>query len=134
MSSHQNLREWTRIQEALNVSFEVDHGATLRGTTRNISANGVLIEGQEVAEVGVSGTVTISRCDEDSELAIQGLGEVVRSDGAGLAVRLTALIGEESYTHLRNLIVYNAAGDADKADQEFRDHIGLIRPSDQSDS
>lgn len=125
MSGQRNQREWTRIDHALDVTVTLDDGTTLEGTTRNLSANGFLIEGVMGVKPGAAGEVCMARHDPEGSLVIRGRGEVVRSDDRGTAVTLTLLNGEESYTAIRNLIVYNAAEDAAQAEQEFQDHIGL---------
>ncbi len=128
MSEPNNQREWTRINQVLEVAIRIDDGDVVSGTTRNISANGVLVDTDASLAAGASGDVTLTRSDGDAGFTIAGRGTVVRQDDAGVAIRLVSLIGAESYAHLKNLILYNAADDVGQADREFRDHIGLERP------
>lgn len=128
MGEQQNLREWTRIDLALDVLLRFDDGAAMTGTTRNISASGMLIETDSIAETAAECEVTLKREDGESSITIQGRGEVVRTDGSAIAIHLTLLHGEESYTNLRSLIIHNAGDDAAKAKREFQEHIGLERP------
>lgn len=128
MSEQPNLREWLRINQVLDVSLDFDDGVAMIGTTRNISANGMLIETDSIAEAGAGCEVALTREDGGTSITIRARGEVVRTDDTAMAIHLTLLHGEESYTNLRNLIIHNAGGDADKAEREFQDHIGLERP------
>jgi len=130
VSNQPNLREWTRINQILDVVFRLGDGMIVNGTTRNISANGVLINASDQLKAGDAGELIMTRIVGAASIEIRGRGEVVRVDDKGIAVHLSLLIGEESYDHIRNLIVYNAADEAAKADQEFQDHIGLERPKD----
>jgi len=129
LSEKPDLREWTRIDEVVEVIYEVDSGPIVRGMSRNLSATGVLVDApSEAVDVGAEGKLTLARGVGNDRVVILGYAEVVRVGHEQLALHITALTGEESYAHLRNLIVYNAAGEAAKAEQEFQDHIGLRRP------
>lgn len=127
MSDRPNLREWTRINQVLDASLHLDDGTTINGKTRNISANGALIETESIAETGAAGELTLVRRDGVEAITIKGRGEVVRTDDTGIAFHLSSLTGEESYAHLRNLILHCAGEEAGKAEREFEEHIGLER-------
>jgi hypothetical protein len=62
----------------------------------------------------------------DGEIEIQALGLVVRVDSNGLAIQFIKILGLESYTHLQNLVRYNAT-DLDAVENEIHSHAG-IRP------
>jgi hypothetical protein len=123
------MREWTRVDEVVEVTYVVDSGPTVRGMSRNLSANGILVDvPSEAVDVGAKGKLTLARGVGAERITIEGFAEVVRVAHEQLALHITALTGEESYAHLRNLIVYNAADEAAQAEQEFQEHIGLKRP------
>jgi hypothetical protein len=51
---------------------------------------------------------------------------VTRVDPTGMGLEITAIVGVESFEHLRNLVLYNAANPL-QVEQEFQDHIGIKR-------
>jgi hypothetical protein len=60
----------------------------------------------------------------DGEIEIEVEGVVVHSYAEGTAIQFSKILGVDSYEHLRNLVLYNAA-DTEQVEDEFRTHIGL---------
>jgi len=55
-------------------------------------------------------------------------GKIVRSTEDGIGVDFTEM-DLDSYEHLRNLVLLNA-NDVARIEGEFKDHLGLKKPSD----
>jgi hypothetical protein len=124
MTSGREQREFTRVRTAIAVHVEAALGA-VRGLTRDVSLAGVYVPSTRPLPVG-------STCDVFLELApgvrVQARGTIVRharaGEAQGFAVIFSELYGEESYGHLRQLILYNSQ-DPGQTEREFESHLGL---------
>jgi hypothetical protein len=120
-------RAFSRVGVQLAIALDAPGADPVTGRIRNLSASGVFIE----FEPGSAPQLTAgARCrllltlGEPGEAAIHAQADVVRVEPGGAALRITEVDGAESFVHLRNLVLYNAA-DADTALAEFEAHVGL---------
>jgi hypothetical protein len=124
MDDTPNQREFTRVH--VQVEVEVTAlGRTIRSSQpQDLSLKGMLVRTDERLPEGTACEVRLVLGDERTEIRAGGL--VVRIYKEGFAIQFTRLIGLESFEHLRNLVLYNAA-DAERIEQEFQTHLGLRR-------
>ena len=125
MTSPSNRREFTRVQVNLEAELMCGGKVVLKGPFRNISFNGILIQCDADLPMGTECHVGLVLDGGDGGVYVQAHGNVVRVDSSGIAVQFTELLGEESATHLRNLVLYNSHEQRDAVEQEFLSHIGL---------
>jgi hypothetical protein len=118
-------REFTRVRSAFPVVLETA-GARLDGSTRDLSLNGALVSLPSPPPAGVTVRVEILLGGHGGTPTVRAAGTIARSGDGQCAVAFTELVGEESYHHLRRVILYNAEDPA-RVDQEFSSHLGLKR-------
>ena len=93
----------------------------------NISMSGIrLTSGDAVPPAGEPCEVAINLGAEEDPVIITAKGKMVRARPGDIAVEFTE-IDINSYQHLQNLIVNNAA-DPERAEQEFATHWGIRKP------
>lgn len=117
------MREFTRIGTALQVTIAVGP-RTVTGRTHDVALKGAFVTTAETLAVGTECRVAIHL--EGTDARIEAEGHVVRVATDGLALEFTALVGPDSYTHLRNLVTLNAT-DTERVETEFSSHSGLRR-------
>lgn len=123
-SEANNQREFTRVPVNCHVDVRW-HGRVIPCTAvRTLSMNGMFVLTEEQLEEGSEWEITISLVEHEIEIEL--LGKVVRNYPEGVAFQFTKILGAESYAHLRNLVLYNAA-DTDKVESEFDSHAGIKR-------
>ena len=115
-----NRRNYTRVIAQFPVEVCADTEC-VRGTVRDLSMNGIFVEC--VCGISSGSTVTIDLELTGSEPAehIRCHGKIIRADERGLAINFDRIEGEESYAHLRNVIMYNA-GDPERAVNEIAEN------------
>lgn len=131
-----NRRAFTRVSIALQASVSFDPGATLTGSTQDLSATGFLFAGDPdltAPPAGTTGQAVLSLAPEHGVLEPITLDVTLVADrGAGhLACEITAVHGADAFNDLRQFVLYNAEDPA-QADREFSEHSG-IRPAPPSD-
>jgi len=117
-------REFTRVPTRLEVRLTVDGRVIPNTGSQNVSLKGMLIHTQEELETGTTCQITIVLAGGEIEVEVEGV--VVNAYPDGTAFQFTKILGVDSYEHLRNLVLYNAA-DTEQVEDEFRTHIGLKR-------
>jgi hypothetical protein len=119
-------RQFQRVPFRAEVTVRAA-GRTLRsGSTLDLSMNGILLEAAEAPPAeGTPCDIAITLTGSDPLVTISARGFIVRSGPGTLAARLSE-VDLDSYQHLRQLILHNAA-DPDQAERELSDHQG-IRP------
>jgi len=119
-------REFSRT--VIRVAAEMKCGReTLRcDQTRDLSMNGMFFPTLESLPVGRQCRVVLYLAEAENPVKIQLKARVVRVEDDGIAIEFTEIQGQESYEHLRNLVLYNSS-DPDRIEREFQAHVGLRR-------
>lgn len=122
MGGEANKREFTRVP--VQVPIEVQVGdRTFHGLlTGNLSMKGLLVETSELLPEGTTCVVRIVLAKGIAEIRAEA--SVVRVYPGALALQFTRILGTESFEHLRQLVLYNAADPA-QVEDEFHDHSGI---------
>ncbi len=128
MSSGKELREYTRIRMKVNVEVALSGSAEKRiGNTECLSMNGLFIECEHPFLVGTQCVVTLLAAGPGSDVLVHARGKITFVNEAGMAAQLTSHLGMESYNHLRNLVLYNAAEESEQIETEIQRHLDKIR-------
>lgn len=120
-----NQREFTRVRTCIPVDLE-HAGGRIEGSTRDLSLNGMFVATSVVLAEDTPCQAVLHVDGRGGAIVVRATGVVIRSLTGGIAVRFHELLELDSYEHLRNLILYNAA-DPGLAEQEFDSHLGLKR-------
>jgi len=128
MKSGKELRKYTRITmkvavEALRVSDEVICG----GNTECISMNGLFIECNTPFALETECVIKVFVGGPRSDILVHARGKVTFLNAHGMAVEMMSHLGLDSYNHLRNLVLYNADGEAEIVESEITAHLDQIR-------
>lgn len=110
-----------RRRTRVNAGFETrvfTGGETYALGMRDVSLKGVRCAHEPGLAVGMDCVVELALSPE-ARIEIEGV--VVRSDADGTAIDFGAM-DEDSFSHLRRLVQYNAA-DPDEIDRELRDRL-----------
>ena len=128
MSSGKELREYTRIRMKVNVEVERSGSAEKRiGNTECVSMNGLFIECEKPFPLGTQCVVTLFTAGRGSDVLVHARGKITFVNAAGMAAQLTSHLDMESYNHLRNLVLYNAAEESEQVETEIQRHLDKIR-------
>lgn len=124
-----NRREFTRVHFPLAAEIALSPVATVTVAVEDISLNGARVRSQLPLPTGAV-RVRISLPGGDPACTVTATAEVVRNEAGGTAaIHFRELVGDESLTHLRRLVLYNAENTA-SVEEEFATHLGLNpRPS-----
>lgn len=124
--SDKNRREFSRVVAPLEAKVTDTHGNAFSGVIVNVSMNGILISGSCEFSPGTVCEVTIPLASGEEELSIRAGAHFVRAIESNAAFEFSAIEGEDSYEHLRNLVMYNAS-DVDAVEGELHSHMGIRR-------
>lgn len=115
-----NRRRFTRVIASFPIEVS-DGDQACHGYIKDLSLKGVFVGTDEPFNPNTTVSVLMrlgqSGADEDAP-TIACEGRVLRNDKDGMAILFNAIVGPDSYTHLRNVILYNA-GDPEKAADEI---------------
>lgn len=126
-NSAANRRSFTRIKVKVGVELDVVGHGIIVGLTDDLSLNGLFLDTDEVVPVGTSCSVSMRfPIDLPDALCMTAQARVARVRPNGLALHFHE-IPLETLEHLRNLIRYQAADEADRVEAEFGASLG-IRP------
>ncbi len=124
-------REFIRVPFTTEVEIRLGDRSLRSSSEINISLNGLHMAAElPVPDADGPCEVRILLQAFDHQVVIEALGRVVRAREGHLAVEFTEL-DPDSYFHLRQLIVNNAADPA-RAEEEFDAHWGIRRPPSKS--
>ena len=115
-------REFTRVPTTLEVRVSVEGKDIPNAGSQNVSMKGMLVRTEVRLPKDTVGHISIFLADGEVEIEVEGV--VVNHYPEGLAFQFTKILGVDSFEHLRNLVLYNAA-DTEQVETEFRTHIGL---------
>ncbi|SDY26644.1 PilZ domain-containing protein [Tindallia californiensis] len=114
-------RKVTRIEFHIKGKVK-SRNINLIGQVHDLSLKGLFLKVEKPLEASLLGEkveVLIELMDHASNIEIQAEGSIVRMEENGIGIRLEH-IDLDSFTHLKNIISYNA-GDHDRIMDEFVD-------------
>ena len=113
----------------INQSSHADHRCSAAIFAVRCIFSGVCLQCDAALELGTRVELTLFLGGRAEGVKIEIEGKVARIADEGFAVRFTQIVGAESFEHLRNLVLYNAADDMDNVQRELDEHLGL-KPKD----
>lgn len=129
MSEQENQRDFTRVAIEVEADVGTNGSATIAARARDLSISGVFLASDDAPKLGTRVELTLFLGGRKGGVEIDIEGKVARTTDEGFAVRFTRIVGAESFEHLRNLVLYNAADRADDVHRELDEHLGL-KPKD----
>lgn len=125
-----NQRDFTRVSLAIDADFEAMSGDKRELTAcivQDLSLKGAFISGNNSLSAKSRCRLTLWLGGREAGTAVQVEAKVIRSSSDGMALEFIQICGPESFSHLRNLVLYNAAdsGEADSIEREFKGHMGI---------
>jgi hypothetical protein len=124
MTNPAENRRFLRVATAVEVEV-TGAGGSAQGTTRDLSLAGMFVRTDQPIPEGSTCTATLFIDARAGTMQVQVQGQVLRSGAGGMAIGFDAVLGLESWEHLRNLILLNAVEPA-QAHAEFSRHLGLL--------
>jgi Tfp pilus assembly protein PilZ len=122
---NQNNREFTRVPIKVEATLRFEGLTINKVVTQDLSMKGLFVLTEESLPVGSQCEISLSLPDQSDSLKLNLKGVVQRNADAGVGVKFTE-IELESYSHLKNLVMLNAAGsNVDSVEREIEGHIGL---------
>lgn len=120
-----NRRAYTRVITQFPVLVTTPQESA-HGTVRDLSMNGIFVECVCGIATGSACSVELNLPSSDPPVTITCSGYVVRADERGLAINFLDIQGADSFTHLRNVILYNC-GDPERAMEEIAENTWVRR-------
>jgi hypothetical protein len=120
-----NRRAYTRVITQFPVLVRTPQ-ETAHGTVRDLSMNGAYVECVCGIATGSACSVELNLTGSEPPVAITCTGSVIRADAMGLAITFDSIHGADSFTHLRNVILYNC-GDPERAMEEIAENSWVRR-------
>lgn len=115
MTEHHDRRDNIRVPFHATVDLDFA-GQKYNGCeTENLSTKGVLVLGITDRSEGDTCNIALHLAGTSTDITLTMEGEAVRTEEEGLGIHFTE-IDLDSYTHLRNIIYYNA-DDPDALDE-----------------
>jgi hypothetical protein len=125
MHIEENHREFTRVKVAIHVELRMEENVVIQGQLDNVSFNGLSLRCEAVLPENAPCRVFLHLDGGQGGPIIEAQGLVTRTESHRLGIQFTELIGAESAQHLRNLVLYNSAAQANRVEEEFESHVGL---------
>lgn len=126
MVEQSDTREFSRVPIHIVAAATSDGCDPVAGRVRDLSVNGLFLCTKVPMKAGVMCAILIQLAGQADGPLVRCRGEVVRAEDEGMAIKFLEVVGEESFEHLRNLVLYNA-NEVEHVEQEFRKHTGLKR-------
>ncbi len=104
-------RRGTRVDFSTQIILLVDGSdseSQIEGSSKDLSLKGIFINTTEEIPVGSKCNVKVFLTGMIEAIALQMQGEVVRKTPSGIAIDFN-LMDIDSYTHLKNIVQYNAS-------------------------
>lgn len=121
-------RDFIRVPFRMNTAVRTGDRTIWSSSTLDISMSGLRVATNESPPpAGTPCEIEIVLAETPSAVIIEAGGTIVRSEPGTLAVHFNE-VDIDSYEHLQLLILNNAA-DPERAEQEFRTHWGIRKPS-----
>jgi hypothetical protein len=125
MSNGSERREFIRVPFRIEVVLTGDHTTVVSADVRDVSLNGLYAACSGRLPPGSRCDVLLVLGGPGSEARLSLRGRVARADKNGLGIEFVEM-GLDTYYHLRNLVLFNSHDQA-RVEQEFKDHLGLLR-------
>ncbi len=117
-------RRYTRILTAVEAEVEEElSGERRNGTTESVSMKGFFVDCSHPFPKDTECNVTLFIGGRDSGLSVAVKGRVVFVDESGMGFEILGHLFMESYDHLHRLVLYNAAENVDKVEDEIEYNI-----------
>ena len=120
MSGMEEKRKFTRVNVNFQVSVKSGANPSIKGTSRDISMGGLIVETGDSLPVGSECDVTVHLSSGTEPVEIQCRGKVNRPGLGGMAVEFSGIDLDSGY-HLRRLVLYDSA-DPDRIERELGEH------------
>jgi len=125
MHIEENHREFTRVKVAIHVELRTEENVVIQGQLDNVSFSGLSLRSKAALPENTPCRVFLHLDGGKSGPTIEAQGLVTRTESHRLGIQFIELIGIESTHHLRNLVLYNSATQANRVEEEFESHVGL---------
>ncbi|MBN2308957.1 MAG: PilZ domain-containing protein [Candidatus Hydrogenedentes bacterium] len=125
MTDGTNQREFTRVPVHVVVQVKAGGPDAIRGRLEDVSLKGLFVSCDATYPVGTACTIELSLDAGEQAIHMDARGTVMRADASGMAIEFEA-VDADSFDHLRNLVLYNAA-DTEQVEDEFDDSVGIKR-------
>ncbi|MCC6488732.1 MAG: PilZ domain-containing protein [Candidatus Hydrogenedentes bacterium] len=118
-------RDFTRVHTHISAELTPQSGDAVSCRVEDVSISGVLLAAP--GDIPRNAPCTVSLILEGTDLAVKisAHGAISRESGGLIAVEFTDM-DDESYMHLRNLVLSNAS-DTNRVEDELDTSIGLKR-------
>ena len=104
-----NRRKHMRLQISVDAEMKTSDNKIIKGTTKNISFSGVMIEFQEEPKIEPGEKCKISLIiQQNSNMEINFDCRVVHRTNSSLGFEFICLNGLDGYENFKNLLVYNS--------------------------
>lgn len=121
-------RDFIRVPFRMNTAIRTRDRTIWSSSTLDISMSGLRVASNEAPPPeGTPCEIEIVLAETPSSVIIEARGTIVRSEAGTLAVHFNE-VDIDSYEHLQ-LLILNNAQDPERAEQEFREHWGIRKPS-----
>ncbi len=125
MNDEQERREFTRVQVKLQAELQSGGKVLIQGELGDVSLNGLFLLTRGTLPIDSSCQIMLMLDGGQGMLCIQVKGKVSRVEESGIAIQFTEILGEESLSHLRNLVLLNSGDLAQQVEHEFHEHVGI---------
>ncbi len=117
-------RRYTRILMAVEAEMtEISSGEKRNGKTECVSMKGFFVDCDHPFSMDTDCNVTLFIGGRDGGLRVEVKAKVSFVDESGAGFEISSHLFMESYDHLHRLVLYNAADDVDKVEDEIEKHI-----------
>lgn len=105
--SLQDQRRFVRVTVGLSVEIVVPGQGMIVGRLRDVGLGGLFVECEERLPLGTGCMLAVVLDGAEPPVRIEGVGQVIRAGGGGLAIQIAG-VEESSLAHLLRLIELNA--------------------------
>ena len=120
-----NQREFARVRVTIQAELRVGGNVVIQGELENVSFNGLLLCCEATLPKQTPCRVYLHLDGGQGGPTVEAQGLVTRNESHTLAIQFTEVIGNESFQHLRNLVLYNSGLQVNQVEEEFGSHVGL---------
>jgi hypothetical protein len=132
MPGNEELRQFLRVTADIEAEIEAA-GGRVNGVTRDLSLKGLFVQVERTFPEGSTCSILMRLDGRAGAVVVRAKGFVSRVVPGGMAIEFTDIIGLGSWDHLRGLVLLNAE-DAQRAQEELSNHLGLRAQADISQS
>lgn len=123
--SRVSQRQCTRAKVNISVELRLKGTVKFQGVVENISLQGVFVRCHPQVSLGAPCEVLIYADELPHRALVHADGTVVRADPEGLAIHFRTVFGDNSFEHLKKLVLYNSESDSQQIEQELTHHLGI---------